>query len=195
MKSYAGIGSREISQVERQTIIDIAAFLRGKYTLYSGHANGSDQAFEQGAMDDSVSWLPFNGFCKEVPIHGKSYVVGSSAAGAQMTKMLYPRYAMLSKGAHAMMNRNYHQVCGKMPDYPKVSFVLCCATPAMRDEEEDSFFSAFGPVVLERIAKNNVNGGTGQATRIAAYLNIPVFNVRVDGWKNELMAFIERDIT
>lgn len=46
MKSYAGIGSRDITPQEVLDIYKIANLLKG-YTLYSGNADGADISFQK----------------------------------------------------------------------------------------------------------------------------------------------------
>jgi hypothetical protein len=59
---------------------------------------------------------------------------------------------MLSYGAKKLMARNCHQVLGQDLKTP-VDFIVCWTK------------------------NGNINGGTGQALRIAKKLNIPVYNL------------------
>jgi hypothetical protein len=188
---YAGIGSRRISASETATISSLASSLKDRFTLYSGHAEGADQAFESGAGEESVVWLPFESFCTEVPIYGKSYVMGNSPAGIQSAMRFHPRGKMLHLGARAMMSRNHHQIFGLPPGHPKVSFVVCCAIQGCDDETRDFLLSRFGEVDGRKMVESSVHGGTGQAVRAASYFDIPVVNIRTEGWREKLQAIIK----
>lgn len=171
MKSYAGIGSRTISDEEFEIIKNISKDLSDKgFICYSGNADGSDIAFQLGSKGNCVIFLPWDGFnfnhfnpnnlpCKN------HFIVGSNKEGQDSISKYHPNPNALSVGARKLMARNYYQVRG-YKEHPKVDFVLCCA-----DEDKNG----------------NVLGGTGQAVRIAKSLNIPVVNIRGENWKIELI--------
>jgi hypothetical protein len=169
---YAGIGTREITPDEHETIIDLAGVMASKdFIVYSGNAPGSDITFQEGSNGQCVIFLPWNGFNQEMYNYRNSlahYVVGDSKDGLESTRKYHPNYYILSRGAKALMNRNHHQVFG-YDIYPKVDFIVCCADPARN---------------------NHVKGGTGQAVRIALDNNIPVINLRKDGWRQDLSNLI-----
>jgi hypothetical protein len=171
MLSYAGIGSRDITKKEENQIIHLAAILSKKYIVYSGNATGSDIAFQRGSDGKCVIFLPWYNFNKNEYDPENSlahYSVGNSIEGVESVKEFHPAGGRLSPTIIPLMARNYHQIFG-YEEYPKVSFVVCCADPM----------------------KNGVKGGTGQAIRIANAKNIPWVNIREAGWDIKLKAIIK----
>jgi hypothetical protein len=170
MKSYAGIGSRDITPEEHVTITKIAKELSNlDYICYSGNACGSDITFQTGSMGKCVVFLPWPNFnfeenrlfrgdnCKDY------FVVGNRQEGGESVNIFHPNPMQLSQGGRSLMSRNYYQIHG-LNEYKEVDFVLCCADPKGK----------------------GVAGGTGQAVRIAQHENIPVINIRVDDWQDRL---------
>lgn len=155
MRSYAGIGSRQITRQETLDIYKIADFLRDKYILYSGNADGADIAFQKGSCGNCILWLPWKNFNKNKYWEPALKIIGDSDLAKESVDKYHPAPENLSSGARMMMARNYHQIMGGR-DYPQVSFVICCSN---YDE-------------------NGVWGGTGQAVRIAKEKGIPVYNLR-----------------
>ena len=167
MISYAGIGSRQITDDETATIIKIANQLSEKYVLYSGNAEGSDIAFQNGSNNNCVLIVPWKNFNRDKYSHDRCIEridCGDTIEGNASIDMFHPSPSSLSMGGRRMMARNYHQIHG-VGKYPKVSFVICCAN---RDEH------------------GKIYGGTGQACRIAESLNIPVINIR-DAFYEEML--------
>ncbi len=172
-RSYAGIGSRTITPLEREMITAVARDLKGlTLTCYSGNADGSDIAFQEAAAPACVTFLPWAGFnvhvfnphkrCRE------TFVCGQSRIGLRSIERYHPSPKSLTIPGRMFMARNYHQIHGIKTDtveWPRVSLVVCCA-----DE-----------------VSGVVQGGTGQAVRIATDLGIPVINLRVDGWRDRLV--------
>jgi hypothetical protein len=175
MISYAGIGSRTITDREKAIIRKVASELSKKdLVLYSGNASGSDINFQIGSNKKCVVFLPWEGFnTKEYDVSNsiKSYVVGHSGLGMQSVKQFHPNPTSLSNGGKALMARNYHQVAG-YDTFPQVSFVICCANYKIVDN------------------MMQVEGGTGQAVRIANYKNIPVINIRSENWLEQIKKLI-----
>lgn len=162
MLAYAGIGSREITEREGHIIRKTAAKLSKHFVVYSGNADGADIAFQKGSWGKCVLMLPWPRFNdNKYPISDclDSYVLGTPDAGLDY----HPAPERLSSGQAKLMSRNFYQING-YGEYPMVSFVLCCAQPT----------------------PGGVAGGTGQAVRIAKDYDIPVINIRVHGWKDEL---------
>ncbi len=178
MISYAGIGTRDINSFEMIRIRTIAKQLAKKnYILYSGNAEGSDVAFQAGSNSQCVLMLPWSGFNREVYDPGasiESFDLGDSVEGLASIEMfrgqkVHPNPRALDRfpGGKRMMARNYHQVFGYR-QYPTVSFVVFCAN--------------------EKNGK--VDGGTGQAVRLARIAGIPTFNIRTEGWGKALGEFL-----
>lgn len=169
MIGYAGIGSRKITPEEERLITMIANKLSHLDIIaYSGNAEGSDIAFQRGSDGKCVLLLPWKKFNHKMYDVGNSlanFDVGNTVEGQNSISTYHPYAANLSYGGRLMMSRNWHQIVG-YDIYPKVSFVVCCAN------EVDGA----------------VQGGTGQACRIAKDMNIPIFNIR-NGWDNQKEEF------
>lgn len=171
MLTYAGIGSRSITEKETETIIKIANKLSKKFILFSGNSEGSDIAFERGSNNRCVLFLPWTSFNAEkyqLINCLDSYVLGKSEIGNKSIDRYYPNQS-IKYGVKMMMSRNYHQVMG-YNEYPKVSFLICCAN-------ENS--------------NGDVEGGTGHVVRIARDHNVPVINIRIKGWRKKLAELLD----
>jgi hypothetical protein len=175
MIAYAGIGSRTITETEQKQIHKIAkSFAEKDYIVYSGNAEGADIAFQTGSQGKCVLLVPWKNFNKDKYDHSKSlakFDVGDTVDGNSSTDKFHPNPKSLSQGGRRMMSRNWHQIVG-YDQYPKVSFVMCCA-----DQDENGIF-----------------GGTGQACRIAKSMNIPIFNIRTLTWIDDLVKFLKEEI-
>ncbi len=180
--AYAGIGSRRITAEERSTIDAVASDLKAlTLTCYSGNADGADIAFQKASSLACVSFLPWVGFNVKAfdpyKLCRQTLVCGQSRIGLRSIERFHPNPSVLTASGRMLMARNYHQVhglkaatgdCFGNSEWPAVRFVLCCA-----DE-----------------ISGVVQGGTGQAVRIALNENIPVVNIRVDGWMDRLTAVL-----
>lgn len=141
------------------------------WILYSGNAGGSDIAFQEGSGGKCVIMLPWDGFNideYDYEFSRDHFVLGYSNDGRRSVDKYHPNPSALSNGAKMLMSRNYHQIFGYR-SYPRSSLVICCAT--------------------ERNGK--VQGGTGQAVRMAEDYNIPIINIRNNGWKRKFMEIID----
>lgn len=171
MQTYAGIGSRSITDKESKTIEKIASKLSKNFVLFSGNAQGSDQSFQSGSNGNCVLFLPWAGFEEQNFDFLKVldvFDLGKSPEGMESVRKYHPN-KNLTYGQKLMMSRNYHQIIG-YKKYPKVSFVVYCA-----NEDE----------------KGNIEGGTGQAIRIARAHNIPTINIRISGWQKKLTEILK----
>lgn len=173
MISYAGIGSRDITDQEQKLIHNIAKTLvKKEFIVYSGNADGADISFQKGSGGQCVIMLPWSRFNQDHYDPNKSlnyYVCGNSIDGCKSIDIFHPNPKALSSGARALMARNWHQIAG-FGKYPKVSFVIVCADRDMFD---------------------NIKGGSGQACRIAKEFGIPIFNIRDPEWKPQLLKFVK----
>lgn len=165
---YAGIGSRETPPYVCQMMSRYAAWLRsGGFVLRSGHADGADQAFEGGAEDRAVIFLPWAGFEAHVPVLGQGVVVPYSEELDAYVDHFHPRPEKLTRGARTLMARNTCQILGaNLEPNEKSDFVLCWTS-----DGKDS-------------------GGTGQALRIARFYEVPVFNLYHDDADEKLVEFL-----
>ncbi len=167
VNSYAGVGSRNITHVEALQIDEAAKWLAShEYVLYSGNAEGADQAFQRGSGGKCVIMLPWAGYNQDgYPVERslEAIVCGDTREAQESVAANHPAAGQLTSGSRALLGRNRHQVMG-VGKWPPVDFLLCCADETM-----------FG-----------VKGGTGQTVRVARSIGIPVINIRVPGWQHRL---------
>lgn len=148
--TYAGIGSRETPPDICNAMTEIARKLdRLGLVLFSGGAEGADEAFEKGASN-KVIFLPWNGFNNKKE-DGKQYIIPPYEES--LVVKYHPGAHRLKQGAMKLMSRNSYQVLGVDLESP-VDFVVCWTKDG------------------------NATGGTGQALRIAQSIGIPVFNLK-----------------
>lgn len=149
---YAGIGSRSTPPDVLELMIGIGARLAEQgYVLRSGHAEGADQAFEEGAGGQAEIYLPWHTFNDDVPVWGKRFVPPTHDA-MMMARHHHPAWDRLSQAAQKLHARNSHQVLGYTLDRPS-KFIICWTPGA------------------------SAKGGTGQAIRIARYYKLRVFDL------------------
>ena len=172
MKSYAGIGTRNINNEECKKIKIIAKIMNKQdYILYSGNANGSDIAFQEGSNGKCVIMLPWNNYNLDEYDYNFSrdhFVVGKTNEGLRSVDKFHPSSNKLSDGVKLLMARNYHQILG-YKNYPRVNVVICCAD------------RKYGKII----------GGTGQAIRIAEHFKIPIINIRDKNWNSQFETLIK----
>ena len=148
---YAGIGSRETPSDIIDTMETIGKYLaEAGHTLRSGHAGGADMAFENGCdtvNGDKTIFLPWKGFNGS---DSQFYTVSTEAM--ELAMQYHPAWQRLTQGGQKLMARNAYQVLGYELDTP-ADFIVCWTV------------------------KGQKTGGTGQALRMAADYQIPVFNL------------------
>lgn len=162
MLTYAGIGSRSTPPEFEELIDYVAGALRARdYVVRSGHAPGADQWFEGGAGSVAEVYLPWPTFEIKKPIAASFVLDRPSDDAYQVAAETHPCFLNLSRGARALQARNSHQILGRGLDDP-VKFVVCWTPDGSLD------------------GRSRGSGGTGQALRIAAAYEIPVFNLARD---------------
>lgn len=135
MHAYAGIGSREITHTEANQIHRIANYLMSKgYFLYSGGADGSDQAFESACHGYGLKFLPWPGFRSNYNSEIYNTFIHSKSSIESVLKY-HPAPNALSDAARKLMSRNYFQIHGS-GNFPQVDFVICCADPIRNSRGE-----------------------------------------------------------
>lgn len=168
IRTYTGVGSREITDTEQYLIEEAAVWLRAiGYAAISGNAEGADIAFQEasdGCCYLMLPWVDFNAEEYDPSFSRGTYVVGDETEGQRMVDQCHPNPDRLSRGARALLARNYYQVAGYR-DCPKSDFILCCADPDAQ----------------------GVRGGTGHTVRIGHRLHVPYFNIREDHWQERLI--------
>ena len=99
----SGVGSRETPENILTEMTAIGAFCReNKILLRSGHADGADFAFELGAQEACVAYLPWNGFNRQKT---------SLASKQQLKKFYLPQLMKYAERFHPAW-------AGIRPHYP-----------------------------------------------------------------------------
>ena len=154
---YAGIGSRETPEDVLQEMSAIARRLSALgYTLRSGGADGADTYFSTGSHRGCkpVIYVPWRGFHR--PRSHEKVVVATELPEWPRAEALaakhHPYWEKCSQGARKLLTRNGFQVLGDDLRSPS-DFVVCWTKNG-------------GPY-----------GGTGQALRLAAARDVPIFNL------------------
>lgn len=112
VKYYAGIGSREAPSNVLIVMTEIAKLLeQNGYILRSGHAKGSDMAFEAGVQ-----------LAKNKEIFSRH--VTTCDAARDIAASIHPAWHNCSDYAKGCHGRNIYQVLGRDLKTP-VSFVIC----------------------------------------------------------------------
>lgn len=155
LRIVAGVGSRETPPLILREMVTIGEWCRANSVwVRSGRAPGADQAFEAGAQDRCIVYLPWRGFEDSFKSSARTHIV-TTAEYALLTKhaaRFHPAWGRLSQGAQKLIARDSAQVMGVGLTSP-VDVVICWTKDG-------------GPT-----------GGTGQAIRIAQASNIPVLNM------------------
>lgn len=166
MKYYAGIGAR----VTPKNICDIMTRCAAKleeqdFYLRSGCAQGADIAFQRGVKEKAEIHLPWKNFNlpyqQEYPNHVYK-VIKENDKAARESLGFHPECGKLKRSVELLMMRNYYQVCGE----PNSSFVICWTLSGEAEK------------------------GTGQALRIAAHYEIPIFNLAREKDLKRIVNFI-----
>ena len=152
-RHYAGIGARATPDPMLQ-LMTRAAFSLNKrnYILRSGHADGADTAFENGSPDNAQVFLPCEGWRgSKSRFHPAAIDPAIWHRAAAISAQHHPAFDRLKPFVRALHTRNVFQILG--PDLAAPSEFVLCWTPDGKD-----------------------SGGTGQAIRVAAAHQIPVYN-------------------
>lgn len=152
---YAGIGARSTPPHVIADMERVANNLElTGFTLRSGGAHGADSAFERGVENPQHKeiYLPWQWFNNH-----DSALYGVSDRALCMAEQYHPAWHNCSNAARKFHARNCYQILGPYLDDP-VDFVLCW-TP-----------------------HGEIEGGTGQALRIAQHHAIPIFNMQHENW-------------
>lgn len=149
----AGVGSRETPVTVLSSMHTIGDWCRANNVwVRSGHAPGADQAFEDGAQERCIAYIPWVGFERGFVSRAVLRVPSNMKALRGHAESYHPAWERLSDGAKSLMARNSAQVLGERLDSPVRAVVAW--------------------------TKDGGNtGGTGQALRIAGNKGIPVLNM------------------
>jgi hypothetical protein len=172
---YAGIGSRDTPTDIIGLMEQIGIILREQgYILRSGHADGADKAFEKGSDGVNQIWLPWKGFnyADDGLVRTGHYALQDNWMADKIAAHHHPAWNKCDDSARKLHTRNVYQVLG--PGLGVVShetmskFVVCWTKDG------------------------KASGGTGQALRIAAAYNIPVFNLFHDNALEQLEEYLSQ---
>ncbi len=158
MIKIAGIGSRKTPQEVLEIFESFARKAsegRNGYGAWfrSGHADGADYAFEKGAREKCIVYLPWDSFNHEKPILGRASALNFIDEAAFKIVLEHEPYAAdCSNGVKLLKCRNVYQVLGR--DMCSYSDLVVCWTP-----------------------EGSASGGTGLAIKIAKDHNIPVIDI------------------
>ena len=156
MFKIAGIGS-----IQTPNEICAAMFKIGtwcaiqKIEVRSGHANGADWAFENGAGELCIAYLPWVGFNSQLKMCGNAIILDFTKEVMELAEKYHPSFNYLSPGAKKLIARNSFQVLGSDLKSP-VNAIVCWTKDA------------------------KTVGGTGQALRIAEDYGLPVINMAME---------------
>ncbi len=170
---YAGIGSRSTPDHILEIMSLLAQRLEGQgLRLRSGGAEGADTAFEVGVRQPATSqiFLPWSGFNNRVVSKSQPQFINyqslpASPKARASVEEFHPKPHGLKPGAKHLMARNAMQVLG--PDLSSPSAMVIAYTPG-----------------------GMVEGGTGQALRIAQRMKIPIKNLGDDAMLESILQYL-----
>ncbi len=166
MKYYAGIGARATPKDICEIMTQCAAKLEKQgFWLRSGGAEGADIAFQRGVKEKAEIHLPWKNFNlsyqQEHPNHIYKVIRENDIAARESLKF-HPDCGKLKRAVELLMMRNFYQIQGE----PNSSFIICWT------------------------ASGEAERGTGQALRIAAHYEIPIFNLAREKDLKRIVDFI-----
>lgn len=151
-----GIGSRSTPSCILKEMESIGKWcLENNVTIRSGHADGADWAFEKGAQERCITYLPSDNFNNQLVSRANMITINEDKFPEYdvITRKFHPNYSALSYFAKKLMHRNSCQVLGLNLDIP-TSCIICWTSDG------------------------KASGGTGHAIRIARNYEIPVYNMQ-----------------
>jgi hypothetical protein len=153
VKIVAGIGSRNTPKGILREMQKLGGML-AKHGVWvrSGHAAGADYAFEMGAGQKCLVFLPWKDFNASLTMCGQVVDKVDLPAAIREVKILHPVGNKLDNAALKLMARNFFQILGPNLDQP-CDLVICWTE------------------------KGEQKGGTGFSMKIAEANNIPVINM------------------
>lgn len=176
MLIYTGIGSRTTPIGVLEIMQSVAYQLSDRWLLRSGHADGADRSFELGVLQHALAndtkpkmeiYLPWSGFNGATV--GPHFLFREPTEKViEIAAKFHPAWDRCTPAAKFMHIRNVYQIAGFDLNTP--TRMVICWTP-----------------------QGKRGGGTGQALRIAEYLNIPIFDLAVPGADMKLAAFVEEE--
>jgi hypothetical protein len=161
IKIIAGIGSRQTPESIMAEMTRIGTWCKlNKILVRSGHAEGADWAFEQGAQDSCIAFVPWAGFNSQLTSKAKQWTPEYTDELMKTVDQFHPTPERLSPAVRKIMARNACQILGKDSLSDMTQAVVCWTKNASED------------------------GGTAQAIKIAKYHNVPVYNMALTEYNN-----------
>jgi len=150
-----GVGSRKTPKKILDSMTRIGDWCRrNRVPLRSGHADGADWAFELGAQEFCIAYLPWKSFREDYLSNARRVVYRASPESEALVDRIHPNAGRLMPGARKLHGRNTWQVLGSKLNMP--STALVCWTPGGKSV-----------------------GGTRTAIVLAQVHGIPVLNLAV----------------
>jgi len=167
----AGIGSRKTPPEILLQMEELGALCRelGVW-VRSGHAPGADYAFEKGALDKALVYLPFPNFNSQNKLLTKQVVSLPPAEGKNWRKG--PDTSAVMRAYHTIITLFKEKFIDGMDRQHYYASYFAVFGSSGADIPVDAVV-CWAPVDGYGMAK----GGTGQAVRIANAAGIPVFNL------------------
>lgn len=154
----AGIGSRETPKHILVEMTKIGVWCReAGIAVRSGHAEGADWAFEQGAQEACIAYRPWDSFNQHLKSSAHVGILVPTPLLERIAATFHPAWGCLSNGARLLMMRNVQQVLGPTGNGPEATAIVCW-TPEAKG-----------------------GGGTGQSIRIAQAHHILVYDMAKPG--------------
>ena len=161
-----GIGARKTPPHVLEEMTQIGEWCReNRIPLRSGHAEGADWAFESGAQEVCIAYLPWRSFNAHLKSAARRHVYTSTLEVEEIVAEIHPNPKALTSGAFRLQGRNVYQILGTRLVRP--SSVVVCWTPGGRKV-----------------------GGTASALTLAGQHDIPVYNLATTPLA-EVMAYLE----
>lgn len=162
---YAGIGPR-LTPIDICEVMYHAAVRLNQmgWTLRSGHAEGADQAWEAGHLTTQREiYLPWPGFNRGNGVG--MFVSPDSEELRRVASEVHPAWSRISVGAQKLMMRNVAIMLG----------------PQLNDHVKFATYWS---------ADRKVQGGTGNALRLASLYGIPSFNIAFAEDQDAMVNFV-----
>ncbi len=166
---FTGVGSRDAPAHILQKMTEIAQNLSAQgFVLRSGGADGSDLAFEDGAIKKEIylPWRFFNG--------NKSNLYVISEKALEIASEHHPVWGKLKDSFKKLHARNAFQVLGYDLNLPS-DFTVCWTPDGCESKKTRTFKT----------------GGTGTAIAISDTYNVPVFNLKNEDAYHRLKKFLK----
>jgi hypothetical protein len=165
---YAGIGPRSCPIETCEGIVDVARQLHEQgWIVRSGHAQGADQAWACGHSPATREiYLPWRGFNLEGDMPEGFSISPVTPQLEAVARVAHPAWDRLRPGSQRLMMRNISIILGPNLDDP-VEFV-----------------AYWSPT-------RSVQGGTGNAVRLATLYGIPDFNIALEEDQQDMSRFVD----